>query len=572
MKTNLFFLILFACTSVVLAQGHQVDGDLSSEWEATGFNNARSIVRDADGYFHMVYHTQMNPDAVPGGPCDIFYSHTIVPAPPTSSMDWTPPFPIASMPEDDRYPSIAIEHGSTPNPGDDDTLHVVWQHKDDMSGVYDIWYVSCPNMQNPPPDAWGVPVAIYTSPRNSLVPDIDCSLGNLLHVVWQEEDYEGVYSEILYLLSPDHGITWTNLTNISQTLSTNSQMPDVATVIDFIDPPSQFTYYSDQVHVVWNDDLATSPPNIYYRSSPDAGISWNISENVSIQSGSNSEDGYPSLTVSREDIPHVVWMHGVVPHDPDSPGPYKPGFDPTVPTSFPGPFVGMYAELTQEIRYSNRYGGTWIPFETVSSGTIDNEFPSIACDQFDMLHTAWQAWDGMDYEIWQAHRIAVSPSWFGWENISMDVAHDDLFPSEATKKAAMYTEGYDLVWTKIDSNLDAGGHGPPAALSPAHEIWFSGNTSYMYVPIAGHDENETREDFFAETNPVRSGTWINTGNGSGNISIYDLSGRVVLERSIESEDGGFYWNVSSGLPAGAYSILFEKEGSRETSNVVVLGQ
>ena len=121
MKTNLFLLVLFACTSIVLAQGHQVDGDLSSEWEATGFNNARSIVRDADGYFHMVYHTQINPDAAPGGPCDIFYSHTIVPAPPTSSMDWAPPIPIASMPEDDRYPSIGIEHGSTMNPSDDDT-------------------------------------------------------------------------------------------------------------------------------------------------------------------------------------------------------------------------------------------------------------------------------------------------------------------------------------------------------------------------------------------------------------------------------------------------------------------
>jgi hypothetical protein len=136
----------------------------------------------------------------------------------------------------------------------------------------------------------------------------------------------------------------------------------------------------------------------------------------------------------------------------------------------------------------------------------------------------------------------------------------------------MYTEGYDLVWTKIDSDLNAGGHGRPAALSPAHEIWFSGNTSYMYVTIADHDENEAIDDFFAETNPVRSGTWINTGNSSGNISIYDLSGRVVLERNIESEDGGFYWNVSSGLPAGTYSILFEKEGSRETTNVVVLGE
>ncbi|NOQ23613.1 MAG: hypothetical protein GQ565_13320 [Candidatus Aegiribacteria sp.] len=572
MKTNFFVLIILACTSIVLAQGHQVDNDLSSEWEATGFNNGRRIVRDADGYFHMVYHSQSNPDATPGGPCEIYYSHTIVPAPPASSADWMPAILIASPPEDDRYPSIAIEHGSTLNPSNDDTLHVVWQHKDHTSGVYDIWHVSCPNTVNPPPDSWGAPVSIYTSPHNSLVPDIDCSLGNILHVVWQEENHEGQFSEILYLRSADHGITWTNLTNISQTLSTNSQMPDVATVIDFPDSPSQFTYWSNQVHVVWNDDLAASPPNIYYRSSPDAGISWNLSENVSILSGSNTEDGYPSLTVSREDTPHVVWMHGVEPHDPDTPGPYVPGLDPINPNSFPGPIAGMYGQLNQEIRYSNRSGGSWISFEVVSSGTVDNEFPSIACDQFDMLHTAWQAWNGTDYEIWQAHRSAASPAWFGWENISLDTEHDDLFPSEATKKAAFYSEGYDLVWTKIDSDLSAGGHGQLAALSPAHEIWFSGNTNYIYVPIASDDENEITEYFFVETNPVRSGTWINTGNCSGDITIYDISGRIVLKRNIESVDGGFYWNVSSVLPAGTYSILFENNGSRESSNVIVLGE
>lgn len=153
-----------------------------------------------------------------------------------------------------------------------------------------------------------------------------------------------------------------------------------------------------------------------------------------------------------------------------------------------------------------------------------------------------------------------------------DPDHDDLFPSTATKKAGTSTAGYDLVWTKIDSDLSADGHSPAAAMSPAHEIWFTGNTSYVYVPVANHDEAVYNETFFVETNPVPGGTWINTGSSPGIISIYDLSGRSVLQRNIESGDGRFYWNISSELPVGIYSIVFEMNDSRRSVNAIVLGR
>ncbi|MCK4506414.1 MAG: hypothetical protein KAW14_12435, partial [Candidatus Aegiribacteria sp.] len=108
----IMFLLLIIVPATVLAQPiYQVDGDLSSEWEATGFNNGRAMVRDADGFFHIVYHSQDNPDTVPGGFCDIWYSYTLIPAPPTISADWAPAVKIVNLEGDDRYPSIAIEHG-----------------------------------------------------------------------------------------------------------------------------------------------------------------------------------------------------------------------------------------------------------------------------------------------------------------------------------------------------------------------------------------------------------------------------------------------------------------------------
>jgi hypothetical protein len=39
-----------------------------SEWESTGFNNGRSIVRDGDGYYHAVFHRQpVGQPPTPGG-------------------------------------------------------------------------------------------------------------------------------------------------------------------------------------------------------------------------------------------------------------------------------------------------------------------------------------------------------------------------------------------------------------------------------------------------------------------------------------------------------------------------
>jgi len=137
-------LILILPVAVLAQNTHQVDTDLSSEWEATGFNNGRAMVRDADGYFHIVFHSQDNPDSPPGGYCDIWYSHSLVPAPPVNSTDWAPAVKIVNLAGDDRYPSIAIEHGSPGIANDNDMLHVVWQHCEPGS-TYDIFYCSSPN-------------------------------------------------------------------------------------------------------------------------------------------------------------------------------------------------------------------------------------------------------------------------------------------------------------------------------------------------------------------------------------------------------------------------------------------
>jgi len=449
MKTLLMLIVLLLSAVNAIAD-HQVDNDFSSEWEASGFNNGRRMVRDSKGYFHVVYHSQIMTNSTPGGPCRIMYSHTILPAPPTSSSDWAPAIAISNNPVgDDRYPSIAIEHGSSADPTDNDRLHVVWQ-SEDGSGVYQILSSTNINNSMPTPCPWTTPLTVYSSSEHSLVPDVDCSLNNIVHVVWQEENYNSNNtSEILYINSTDHGSSWTSLQNLSNS-NFNSQTPDVATVIDFPEAPSSYTYYSNRVHVAFSDDGPTSGPYIFYISSPDAGNIWDVYENVSFDSGNyDGGDGYPSLTVSKEDFPHIAWMHGVIPHDPTDPGPYSPGIDPLNANSFPGPVAGMYATLLQDIFYSGRIYGVWGSYEIVSNSAAENEFPSIAVDKEDQLYIAWQAntSPASDYNIHQAEK-PVGGAW-GAETIFYHSSHDDLFPSEATKKTAMYTSGYDFVWTQI---------------------------------------------------------------------------------------------------------------------------
>ena len=570
MKVLLVVTVLFLLSTAAIAD-HQVDSDFSSEWEATGFNNGRRMVRDSRGYFHVVYHSQMDTNSAPGGKCNVMYSHSIIPAPPLCSADWAPAIPISMDPMlDDRYPSITIEHGSSADPTDNDMLHVVWQSEDPM-GVYQIMHSSNPNSSMPVSGQWSMPSVVYVSPEHSLVPDVDCSFENIVHVVWQEENFNyGVTSEILYSRSIDHGLSWEPFQDISMT-EFNSQTPDVATVIDFPEEPSSYTYYSSRVHVVWSDDGPASGPCIMYTSSPDAGNTWDLRENVSMASGSISNDGYPSLTVSKEDIPHTAWMHGVYPHDPTDPGSYSPGVDPLNPNSFPGPEAGMYSSILQTINYSGRVGGNWTPVETVAT-LADNEFPSIAVDNIDMLHLAWQAntLPVSDYDIWYADRPALGGSWSNYQAIA-DNEHDDLFPSEATKKTAMYSPGYDFVWTLIDSDLSNGGHGQPAALSPAHEIWFAGNTQWnASVGLERISAGIQPSLFGSATNPVSSGAWINTENNGGAVSILDISGRTVHMETVPAGSEGFYWAIEENLPEGVYRIVLCNEQGIQSSALTVL--
>ena len=156
---------LFFCGFILPVYVHAVGPSAigqSSEWEATGFNNGRRMVRDSNGYFHAFWHSNPNLPAGPSGDsCHIFYSYTTTTAtepPPMSSQgQWAFPIDMTQLlgHNDDRYPSVAIEYDiydNYPSWTNKNKLHVVWQGNIQENGRYEVYYASI--MVINPPGEW----------------------------------------------------------------------------------------------------------------------------------------------------------------------------------------------------------------------------------------------------------------------------------------------------------------------------------------------------------------------------------------------------------------------------------
>ncbi len=522
-------------TDTPLANDSVQMGDFCvTEWDATAFNNSRKIVRDYNGYYHAVFHSQKidhcdaeipgNPPAG-GRPCAIYYTRSATPAdagnpgpPPWSSIYWDTPVVVANTDDtvDDRYPAIAIEYGPMGAPSSNDRIHIVWQRERAPGDVYDIYYSTCEITSEP--CHWedgmghdGMRVFYQSADtdgnlvsRNSLVPSIDINHDNYIHVAWQEENFKNTepftseFSEILYKGSA--WIEWSNpikyTKNISASPSANSQMPSLACCQDTDSSSTDpYEYRFASVHIVWNEDVTPSSPHIMYCSSSSNGdpSTWSTVSDWSLAAGSNGSDGYPSLVVNATNTLYCVWMHPVTPDDPDGTtnggrGDYGPGVDPSdaggSQESFPGPEVGMYGASNQQIWFYSFESGGMVVNDTTERPS-DSEFPTIICNKWGLnsVLVYWQGEMEGDYDIWHA---SYSGNFDDDSNPFSDPLHDEFFPSSANKKQGThvnYSQAgqpfHDLLWTKIDMDASATGHGATGAVSPTHELWFHGNTKWL---------------------------------------------------------------------------------------------
>ncbi len=512
MKGFLVFLccIVTAFVFVSDVSAQVVNIGQSSEWEATGFNNGRRIVRDSCSgkYFHYVWHSRKDPNEPPiGMKCDIFYACT----------DYTGRIliPPVNLTEnlgfgDNRYPAIAIEYhplSHLTSWQNYNALHLVWQAKKDCTTTdyYEIYHaripVTCGSPVPPSPfTGQGITNLSQTGSTDSLVPAIAINRCRPnpnfqhVHVVWQEEDLTGggPGSDILYTRSVDSGLNfrhptanfpWMNLTNSKE----NSQVPSISCSLDtYYGHPlnysgRDFAYDSEEVHISYNEETnSPSGTNVFYLRSPDDGVNWDRPKNVTLTTGGTvaTGDGYSCIAADMQDYVHIVFMRDVTAHEP--PPNFFPGQDPIVPDSFPGPDPGMYNLHVNSIIYWTNNPNPPRALSLIPG--VDREFPTVALDHNQNISINWQEYYTTSWNFYHIIRIGcsnlLSPVWpaavpiyGGWTSVikdSTDTTKDHMFPNLAHKKAAMYkfpllppawVPGFTEIWTTIH------GHTPSAAIS-----------------------------------------------------------------------------------------------------------
>lgn len=169
-----------------------------------------------------------------------------------------------------QFPSVSVS-GSTVN--------VIWQ--DSRDGNTEIYYKRSPDGGL----SWGTDTRLTNDTAGSIFASVSAS-GSIVNVTWEE--YRDGNPEIYYKRSPDGGLSW----GADTRLTFNA-------LISF----SSSVWASGlEVHVVWYDNRDGNS-EIYYKRSPDGGLSWGNDTRMTISGGGSF---HPSVTVSGSNV-HIAW-------------------------------------------------------------------------------------------------------------------------------------------------------------------------------------------------------------------------------------------------------------------------
>ncbi|HEY3251534.1 MAG TPA: T9SS type A sorting domain-containing protein [Ignavibacteria bacterium] len=258
MKT--FIISFFMILSQTFAQW-QPDLRLTnnSAGSGTSFNNAWCIAANSN-FVHVVWYDERD------GNFEIYYTRSTL-----AGISWEADIRLTINSALSAYPSVAVS-GSV--------VHVVWY--DERDGNSEIYFKRSTNGGV----SWGADIRLTNNPANSGSPSVSVS-GSAVHVVWV--DYrDGANGEIYYKRSTNGGVSWGADTRLTSN-SSNSSSPSVSVS-------------GSVVHVVWMD-TRDGNYEIYYKRSPDDGISWGSDTRLTNNSATSFS---PSVSVSGQFV-HAVW-------------------------------------------------------------------------------------------------------------------------------------------------------------------------------------------------------------------------------------------------------------------------
>ncbi len=171
---------------------------------------------------------------------------------------------------DSYYPAIAMSGNN---------VHLVWW--DTRDGSKQVYYKRSTDAGG----AWDPDLRLSTDSVFSVYPSIAVQ-DSLVHVVWY--DRRDLNEEIYYKRSTDNGTTWGPDTRLTSQGS-NSQYPSLAAV-------------GPMLHLIWLDRRA-GEFDIYYKSSTDAGETWETDTRLTFSTG---ESWFPTVAAYGGSV-HIAW-------------------------------------------------------------------------------------------------------------------------------------------------------------------------------------------------------------------------------------------------------------------------
>jgi len=177
-----------------------------------------------------------------------------------------------------RNPDITVDSS--------DDLHLVWE--DDTPGNREIYYRKSTDAGT----TWSTSKRLTWTAGASVYPAVCADSSNKIHVFWNDDTPGN--DEIYYRKTTDGGATWSSVQRLTWSAGA-SENPAVAA--------DSF----GNLHLMWAD-YTPGDYEVFYRKSTDGGGIWSSSKRLTWTAG---ESEFPAISVDSSNEIHVVWNDNV---------------------------------------------------------------------------------------------------------------------------------------------------------------------------------------------------------------------------------------------------------------------
>jgi hypothetical protein len=239
-------------------------------WTSGDAYNA-AITFGSPGCLHLAFN-----DSTPGND-EIYYKKST-----DAGVTWATSKRLTYNSGTSGWPAIAVDSSGI--------AHVAWT--DATPGPGEIYYKNSTDEGT----TWSAAKRLtWTSKGGNIYIEMALDPSKNLHLVWQGN--RPADQEIYYKKSTDGGATWATTKKLTLTTANYSGYPDIAS-----DP-------GGNLHLVWEEETATSTSAIYYKMSTDGGASWTANLRLNWSSGNSGGEAVAADSLGNV---HVVYSDNTI--------------------------------------------------------------------------------------------------------------------------------------------------------------------------------------------------------------------------------------------------------------------